>query len=147
MMRYLADTNILLRSSEPAHPAHSDTVTATQLLLRRGDTLHVIAQNLIEFWNVATRPADGNGLGMTISETQAELVHIKDLFALLPDTPAIYPEWERLVVQHAVKGKNVHDTRIVAAMNIHGISHLLTFNGPDFRRFPGITILSPSDVE
>jgi hypothetical protein len=75
-MRYLADTNILLRSSEPAHPAHSDTVTATQLLLRRGDTLHAIAQNLIEFWNVATRPANGDGLGMTISETQAELVHI-----------------------------------------------------------------------
>jgi len=84
---------------------------------------------------------------MTTDDTLAELVQIKNLFELLPDTPAIYPEWERLVVQHAVSGKNVHDTRIVAAMNVHGISHLLTFNVADFKRFLRITIVSPSDVE
>jgi len=147
MTRYLADTNILLRSARPSHPAHPATVTGTQALLGRGDTLHVIAQNLIEFWSVATRPVDRNGLGMTTDDTLAELVQIKNLFELLPDTPAIYPEWERLVVQHAVSGKNVHDTRIVAAMNVYGISHLLTFNVADFNRFLGITIVSPSDVE
>lgn len=94
MTRYLADTNILLRSAQPAHPAHSDTVTATQLLLRRGESLPVIPQNLIEFWNVATRPADKNGLGVPVRQTQVELTRVKDLFELLPDAPSISPIWD-----------------------------------------------------
>src|SRR5262249_50808305 len=31
------------------------------------------------------------------------------LFPLLPDSPAIFPEWERLVSTHSVLGKNAHD--------------------------------------
>jgi predicted nucleic acid-binding protein len=30
--------------------------------------------------------------------------------------------------------------------NVHGITHLLTFDKDDFKRFPGITALAPSDV-
>ena len=146
-MRWIADTNILLRSVEVSHPTHSDTVTATQLLLSRGDLIHVTPQNLVEFWNVATRPVDRNGLGMTIPQVRAELMQIKGLFGLLHDTPAIYPEWERLVIRHAVRGKNVHDARIVAAMNVHRITQLLTFNGDDFKRFQTITIVSPAEVK
>jgi predicted nucleic acid-binding protein len=35
---------------------------------------------------------------------------------------------------------------MVAAMRVHGIANLLTLNAKDFRRFSGITILSPDDV-
>ncbi len=146
-MRYLADTNILLRNAEPAHPMHAVTVSATQLLLRHGDMLHIMPQNIIEFWNVATRRIDKNGLGMTITQVQAEVFRIKSLFRLLSDSPAIYPVWENLVIQHAVMGKHVHDTRLVAAMTVHSITHLLTFNGDDFKRFQGITVVSPADVK
>jgi predicted nucleic acid-binding protein len=65
----------------------------------------------------------------------------------LPDTPALFPEWERLVVQHSVSGKNTHDARIVAAMNIHGVTQILTFNDGDFKRYPGITSLTPASVK
>ncbi|CCQ54645.1 hypothetical protein CWATWH0003_3744 [Crocosphaera watsonii WH 0003] len=34
-------------------------------------------QNLIEFWNVCTRPLDKNGLGYSLTETQAEIKKIK----------------------------------------------------------------------
>jgi predicted nucleic acid-binding protein len=43
-------------------------------------------------------------------------------------------------------GVQVHDARIAASMNAHGITHLLTFNSGDFKRFQGIIALSPQDV-
>ena len=35
---------------------------------------------------------------------------------------------------------------LAAVMNVYGIPHLLTFNTPDFKRFGGITVVSPGDV-
>lgn len=55
-------------------------------------------------------------------------------------------EWRRLVVHYRVSGVQVHDARIVAAMQTHGITHLLTFNGDDFRRFSEITVVHPSEI-
>jgi predicted nucleic acid-binding protein len=101
---------------------------------------------LYEFWAVATRPDSENGLGLTTAEARDELVRIKRLFSILPDTPAILPLWEELVACHDVKGKNSHDARLVASMKVHNITHVLTFNGPDFARYPGITVLSPEAV-
>ncbi|MGV2829795.1 hypothetical protein [Myxosarcina sp. GI1(2024)] len=34
-----------------------------------------------------------------------------------------------------MKGTKVHDTRLVAFMLVYRLSHILTFNGKDFRRF------------
>ncbi len=31
-------------------------------------------------------------------------------------------------------------------MKVYGITHLLTFNKDDFKRYPGITALLPSEV-
>ena len=66
--------------------------------------------------------------------------------ALLDDIPAILPMWESLVTTHAVLGKNAHDARLVAAMLVHGVTHLLTFNDQDFRRFTAVTVLTPAAV-
>lgn len=133
-MRWLADTNILLRSAQTSHQMSGDVIQVVRLLLARGDRLFVIAQNLIEFWSVATRPTSYNGLGLTIAQAKRELTQLKDLFVILPDTAEILPEWERLVVKHQVVGRQVYDTRLVAAMIVHDVSHLLTFNTADFKR-------------
>ncbi|MEX0641079.1 MAG: hypothetical protein WD468_00180 [Pirellulales bacterium] len=45
-----------------------------------------------------------------------------------------------------VKGKPAHDARLVAAMTRHSITHILTFNVDDFRRFSGIEVLQPQTV-
>jgi len=50
-----------------------------------------------------------------------EVEKIERLLAILPDSPAIYAEWCRLVVKHDVLGVKVHDARLVAAMNVHGV--------------------------
>ena len=123
-----------------------DVVRVVRFLLTRGDELFVIAQNLIEFWAVATRPIANNGLGLTIAQATQELTKLKALFAILPDTADILPEWEQLVVKHQVLGKQVYDTRLVAAMRVHNLTHLLTFNIGDFKRFSVITAVTPQTI-
>jgi predicted nucleic acid-binding protein len=120
--------------------------TAISILLKRGEELYITPQNLIEFWNVCTRPKNKNGLGYSITETREEVAKLKTMFPLLLDTSAIYPEWERLVSTYEVKGVNVHDARLVAAMLIHGLTHILTFNIDDFRRYVEITSVNPGDI-
>jgi len=65
---------------------------------------------------------------------------------MLDDQPALFNEWYRLVSQHSIVGRPSYDTRLVAAMNIHRLSHILTFNGSDFAAYSGITILDPTIV-
>ena len=146
-MPTLVDSNVLVFSANPSSPFYEESRDATQSLLERGERLCVLPQNLYEFWVVATRPVSANGLAMTTTEAQAELVRIKRLFRFLPDTPAIYSEWEKLVGQYSVSGTKSHDARIVAAMNVHGIKQLLTFDVRDFKRYLEITITSPADVK
>jgi predicted nucleic acid-binding protein len=54
--------------------------------------------------------------------------------------------WRQLVVQYQVFGKNGHDAHLAAAKLRHGVTHILTFNGKDFERFVGLTVLSPSSM-
>lgn len=62
-MRILVDTNVLLRSAQPTHPLCSQATNSVARLMRDNHSLFVCPQNIAEFWNVATRPADRNGLG------------------------------------------------------------------------------------
>ena len=145
-MSCAVDTNVLLRSIDVGHAVQPIAQDAMIALRNRGESLSVSPQNLIEFWAVATRPVANNGLGLNIDRAEEELTNLKYLFALLPDTAEILPEWERLVRYHQVIGKQAHDARLVAAMNVHRITHLLTFNTDDFKRYGGITVVNPSSV-
>jgi len=145
-VKWLVDTNVLLRSTQTSHPVYDDVVRSVSILATRRDELHVVAQNLIEFWSVATRPIEKNGLGLSVAETDVEVTRLKNLFALVPDTPEIFSEWERIVRQYQVSGKQVHDARLVAAMKVHGLQNLLTFNDGDFKRYTEITAVNPQHV-
>jgi predicted nucleic acid-binding protein len=140
------DTNILLRSAEPSHPTHQQAVNAVKILLANGDRVCLIPQNLIEFWNVATRPIDKNGFGWSPAKTDVEISRLESLLTVLPDSQAIYREWRKVVLDNSVLGKQVHDARIVAAMNVHQITKLLTFNLKDFKRFGHITLIDPNTI-
>lgn len=145
-MNVLVDTNILTRSAEPGHPLHHVCRQAIATLRLQGRTLCLVPQNFYEFWVVCTRPTTVNGLGKSAAEAAAEIAAFKTLFLFLPDTPALCTEWERLATAAGVLGKNAHDARFVAAMRVHGATHLLTLNDADFRRYSGITVLTPAGV-
>jgi predicted nucleic acid-binding protein len=140
----LLDTNILLRHAIAADPAFAIVDKAINTLNASGEVLCLVPQNLYEFWATATRPIAANGLGLSVSECQIEVVRIKRLFRLIPDLHALFAEWEALVVAHTCHGRLSYDARLVAAMRTHGITRLLTLNIADFTRFPGISILDPA---
>lgn len=71
-MRVLVDTNVLLRSAQPNHPVCPETTRAVSKLIRQKDAVFFCSQNIAEFWNVATRPADLNGLGLSQEEVLQE---------------------------------------------------------------------------
>jgi predicted nucleic acid-binding protein len=143
---FLVDTNILLRSVELTHPMNPIAQNAIDSLRLSGEQLHIVPQNLIEFWNVFTRPVERNGLGRTPFEAEIEVNRLKRLFPLLLDTPAIYQHWENLAIAYQIVGINVHDARLVAAMIIHGLTHILTFNTDDFKRYSEIVAVNPSEI-
>jgi hypothetical protein len=45
-----------------------------------------------------------------------------------------------------VTGRNAHDARLVAAMTVHVVTHLLTVNTADFARYLGVTALEPAAI-
>jgi predicted nucleic acid-binding protein len=142
----LVDTSVLIRTLQPHHPLYIPADRAIRLLPEQGRELHIVAQNLIELWTVATRPLGENGLGMTAAEAASELEKIKGMFLFLPETPAIYPAWEALVLKFRVVGRPAHDARLVAAMQAHGLTAILTFDRTGFSRYPGIEVVHPEQV-
>jgi predicted nucleic acid-binding protein len=146
-MLYLLDSNVLLRLLHRLDPLHPIVRQALRTLWARGDRFCYTSQTLGEFWSVCTRPTTARGgFGLTLVETDRRARLIERFYRFLPDSAAVHAEWRRLLVAHAVSGVQVHDARIVAAMNVHGVSHLLTFNVDDFARFPGITAHRPQHI-
>jgi predicted nucleic acid-binding protein len=143
-MRVLVDTNILLRSAQPNHPLCAQATHAVSKLIRQNDHVFFCSQNIAEFWNVATRPSDQNGLGLSHEEALREVSSIEKLLTLLPDIPAIYTAWKEIVRDHKVQGVKVYDARLVATMSVHAVESVLTFNDADFKRYSRITALHPS---
>ncbi len=143
---YLADSNILLRLVNRDHPQYALVRGALRALRRKDMTPGYTLQNMTEFWNASTRPKDRNGFGLTVEETERNAEVIERSFTLLADTQAIYREWRRIVVQYRVSGVQVHDARLAAAMYAHGITKILTFNGPDFSRFEGLDVIDPNNI-
>lgn len=149
-MAYLIDTTILGRLANVRDVQHSGAARAVFELHRHGEVLHRTPQVLVEFRNVATRPAAVNGLGLSAVDAEALAATYEARFPLLPETPDIYPAWKALVGALAVAGKQVHDARLVAVCHVHAITHVLTFNVAHFARLarfgPGVVVVDPTTV-
>lgn len=145
-MDYLIDTNVLLRALTLRNPLRPVARQAIKTLLERGRGLCVAPQNLVELWNVCTRPEKYNGLGKTLAATDGYLRLVESFFAILPETPELFTTWRELVVTYQVSGTKVHDARLVAAMTLHHVSRILTFNTQDFGRYRHIEAINPTTV-
>ena len=144
-MKYLLDTNIVLRIADSRSAQHTVAVEAVAKLVAQDNEIYVAPQVLVEFWVVASRPTNVNGLGWSVDAVESELSDILTKFRVLSETPQLFSEWRRLVISHRVIGKQAHDARLVAIMNTSGFTHILTFNVNNFRAF-GVTVVSPDDV-
>jgi predicted nucleic acid-binding protein len=50
------------------------------------------------------------------------------------------------VLQRRVAGIHVHDARIAAAMIVHRVPSILTFDVDDFKRYAQFTVIDPKLV-
>ena len=145
-MAYLPDTSVIARLYDEKNPVAKIVEECLNKLQDIGEELVIVPQVLIEFWAVATRPTNANGLGMTINEAEKELESLQKLFTVLPENERIFDEWKTIVTKYKVSGKPAHDARIVAAMIVHKIENLLTLNSNDFKRFTEIKAIKPQDI-
>jgi predicted nucleic acid-binding protein len=144
-MKILPDSNVLLRWNIRTAPQSQLVIRAVDLLLASGAFPCYTSQNLGEFWNVLTRPLDRNGFGLTPLEADRRTRMIENQIPILPDDPRVHLVWRGLPVDHAISGVQVHDARLAAAMHVHGVKRILTFNTRDFARFTDIEAIHPAD--
>lgn len=144
-MRCLIDTNILLRFVNTQDTQHPVVAGAIEALSVQGAAICIVPQNMYEFWAVASRPQGVNDLGWKAAQLQTIIQTLQTRLLFLDDPPELFATWLELVATHEVSGKPSHDARLAAAMQVHGLDALLTFNGPDFKRF-GVQIIHPADL-
>jgi predicted nucleic acid-binding protein len=148
-MTYALDANILLRLANPAAPLHPTAANALLEISKRGDDCAIFPQALYEFWAVPTRPVAANGLSFLPATAARWVTGFHAQFQLLHDSHLTFDQWERLMTTYSAVGRVAHDARYVAAMKVHGLTHLLTFNVSDFVRYvagEGITVVDPATV-
>ncbi len=142
----LIDSNVLLHLVNRDSLEHTVVAQCLELLWEQGADLTYTSQNLAEFWNVCTRPADRNGFGLSVAETNKRALQVETRLRLAPDSIAVHREWRRLVIDVGVSGVRVHDARLVAAMKIHEMGMIITYNQRDFRRFEDVIAVSPVEI-
>jgi predicted nucleic acid-binding protein len=144
---YLVDTNVLLRMFRQDDPQHLLVRAALDELDRRGIEACFSLQNIAEFWNVCTRPAERNGYGFSISDTNQCVESIERTMTFLPDNEGVYSIWRQLVVANQVRGVQVHDARLAAIMQAYALTRILTLNQPDFLRYGSLQAIHPSQLQ
>lgn len=145
-MRVLLDTNVLLRFGNRGQAQHQLARDAITGIRESGHECVLVPQVLYEYWVVATRPAENNGLDMTTSAAETAVAEFVSTFSVLRDERGVFQQWRNLVVTHDIKGKLAHDARLVAAMLRHGVTKLLTFNVADFAQFASIEVFTPGEI-
>jgi hypothetical protein len=83
---------------------------------------------------------------MSPSEADEDKEDWASVFRLLLDERGVFRLWRDLVRQTGVIGKRAHDARLVAAMQRHDLTHILTFNVQHFTQFSTIQVLEPAVV-
>lgn len=144
-MKALLDTNILLRIFNEGDAAQESIRQGMIRLIDDGLTVCICTQGLVEVWCSATKPKTGNGFGMEPARARQLVDRLAATFTLLPDPPDLFNYWVELCTRHEVRGRQVYDARLAAIMLATGVTKLVTLNGIDFRRYPHVEIIKPTD--
>jgi hypothetical protein len=113
-VRILLDTNVLLRSAIRTDVRHPQVTLALERPVQGGWEPCIGVQNVVEFWVVATRPVDVNGLGLSPEQARQGIGEALRVFLLLRDPPDLLERWLDLCTRYSVSGRPAHDARLVA---------------------------------
>jgi predicted nucleic acid-binding protein len=131
----LIDTNIILRSKHKVSHHHHEVTDKLIDLITNGEELVICPQVVYEFYVVATRRIDQNGLGLSMDTALSEIENILVTYSMPVENEMVFQNWRQLVSEYKVTGKKAHDTRIVAFMISNNINKLYTLNKADFVTF------------
>ncbi len=140
----LLDTNVLLSATDRARLEHASCL---ELLRRAADSgVHfvVTGQVLREYLVVATRSIEANGLGLSPAQAVRNTNEFRTRVHLLPETREVSSELTRLVAEHSVQGKRIHDANIVAAAHHHHVGAIITANTVDYDGLCRVSVLTPA---
>jgi predicted nucleic acid-binding protein len=132
-----ADTNVFLAATDRSRPMHA---SARKLLeeAARGDRHVALSGQVVrEYLVVATRPVGVNGLGLLTEDALANIdVFTRPPFQFCDETEIVSQRLQKLIRDHGLAGKRIHDANIVA------------LNEADFQSFEKIeTVSLPSFLE
>jgi predicted nucleic acid-binding protein len=83
---------------------------------------------------------------MSASGAERHTRFLERHFSILTDSALTFSSWRQLVAAHSVLGVKVHDAWLAAAMKVHGVAQILTFNAGDFARYEGIVSVDPRSI-
>jgi predicted nucleic acid-binding protein len=133
------DTNILLRYDVRETPEHAQVRHAVRSILERGSALWISRQILREYCRAVTHPTFSKPL--TMPQAVARVRQLRPFFHVADEDEYVTQYLMTLLETVPIGGKQVHDANIIATMQAHGLTHLLTLNLDDFHRFNHLVIL------
>ena len=133
--RVLLDTNVLLAATDEGRAEHRDALTVLNDWAAGHTDLCTSGQILREYLTVATRPAEQDGLGLSLPDALGNVRAIRERTTLLAEDAKVADRLLGLLADADCRGKQVHDANLVATMLVHGIGTVVTMNLEDFARF------------
>jgi len=135
--RVMLDTNVLLAATDEGRAEHRDALTVVNDWAAGRTDLFTSGQILREYLAVATRPADKNGLGLTLPDALGNVRAIRERTTLLAEDAKVTDRLAGLLADVECRGNQVHDANLIATMLVYGIGWVVTMNVRDFARFAG----------
>lgn len=142
------DTNVLVYASRPTAPEHAVARAALASLEASEAAVWISPQVLREYLAVVTRP-QATAPALPMATAIQDVRRFQASFETAQEGPAVLERLLDLLAATPGAGRQVHDANLVAAMLVHGIKRLLTFNAADFHRFKdhvqvqAVTVVGP----
>lgn len=132
--RVFVDTNILIRATIMSAPLHKEAKQALDNLSSTDVELWISPQIIREYMVNTTREQSySKPIPMPLVLEQIQ--RFRTSFKIAEETTAVLDEMLTLAASMPLRGKQIHDMNIVAAMIIYQIPQLLTHNIDDFKQF------------
>jgi uncharacterized protein len=137
------DTNILVYAHREDSPWHAAAYARITDLAQGRASWAIPWPCMYEFLAIVTHPRiydPPTPLNLALDQIEAWLE--SPSLTLLSETEGQWPGLRSLIVGGKIVGPQIHDARIAALCQIHGIKELWTADR-DFSRFPGLVKRNP----
>jgi uncharacterized protein len=137
------DTNILVYAHREDSPFHDPAVTRIAELAGGSATWSIPWPCVHEFLAIVTHPriyAPPTPLPRALDQVDAWLE--SPTLVLLAESADHWPALRTVLARGRIAGPQVHDARVVALCQQHGVRELWSADR-DFSRFPGVAVVNP----